>query len=149
MSFRGASPEIPRYPESDSLANLADSSAKRNRNKHELPPLPSSEPQPQPSPLDLSLSRGSFYALFQTRNSMRAKSDLGQKGRCAPQTNQSWPTQEKRKRSPQRVTRERSTPAPPEAEAPSGRHLKSNTTNNVIAPGSEVNMSRLRIRPNP
>lgn len=52
------------------------------------------------------------------------------------------------KKVPAEGTRERSTPAPPEAEAPSGRHLKSNTTNNVIAPGSEVNLSRLRIRPN-
>jgi hypothetical protein len=52
------------------------------------------------------------------------------------------------KKGPAEGTRERSTPAPPEAEGPSADISKSNTTNNVIAPGSEVNLSRLRIRPN-
>jgi hypothetical protein len=80
-------------------------------------------------------------------NSMGARAIWARRG--SRSTNESIITNiREEKKVPAEDTRERSTPAPPEAEAPSGRHLKSNTTNNVIAPGSEVNLSRLRIRPN-
>ena len=139
MSFE-APREIPRYPEIDSLANwLTRRPAKWQETRAST--LPRNQP----------LSPRSFYALFRTysQNFMGGKSDLGQKGWAGLHKRINHNQHKRREKGPRREgTRERSTPAPPEAEAPSGRHLKSNTTNNVIAPGSEVNLSRLRIRPN-
>jgi hypothetical protein len=135
MSFRGASREIPRYPESDSLANLADSSASAKRNgskKHELPPLPSSEPSPA-----LSLSLAGLFTHFSDPKLHEGQERSGPEGSLRSTNESIIANTGEEKKVPAEVTRERSTPAaPPEAEAPSGRHLKSNTTNNVIAPGS-------------
>lgn len=60
-----------------------------------------------------------------------------------------WVAHSRLKRPHGDDNRERSTPAPPEAQLPQA-DVSSRTPhyNNVIAPGSEVNMSRLRIRPN-
>jgi hypothetical protein len=114
MSFE-ASQEILRYPEIDSFANgltASDWSASEmvgNTSFH-----PSSEP---------TLSRVLLRTFPTVLPKLHGdKSDLDQKA-CS--TNElHTPNIREEKKGPAEDTRERSTPAPPEAEVLSGRHLK-------------------------